>query len=54
MSTVFEIEPIGFQQNMQVEHGYHTGISDFEFSENLENNYQMFFFKKNPRKFLIF
>ena len=29
-STVFKIEPIGFQQNVKSEHGYQTAISDFK------------------------
>ena len=33
----FQDEPIGFQHNMQIEHGYQTAISDFEIFENFEN-----------------
>ena len=54
-STVFKIEPIAFQQNMQIEHGYQTAISDFDFFEMLtdgENNHH--FFKKISRFFFEF
>ena len=40
MSTVFRIEPIGFQQKMKIENGYQTAVSDLAFFnfEIVKNN----------------
>ena len=37
MSTLLKVEPIGFQQNVPIEHDYQTAISDYEMFENSEN-----------------
>ena len=36
MSSVFKIEPIGFQPNMQIDPGYQTALSAFEFLKILK------------------
>ena len=40
----FKDRAIGFQQNMQIEHGYQKDISDFKIIEKLKNgeDYQHF------------
>ena len=52
-STVLTIEPIGFQQNMQIERGYQNAIPDFFFKfRKLENNNrQNLLFSKNSQDF---
>ena len=55
-NTVLRIEPIGFQQKMNIEHGYQTAILDFQFFENFEingtNNHQKLLFPKIFREIL--
>ena len=55
-NTVLRIEPICFQQKMNIEHGYQTAILDFQFFENFEingtNNHQKLLFPKIFREIL--
>ena len=47
MSTVLKIEPIAFQQYMQIERGYQPAITDFGIFEDFEN-------KKNTIRIVCF
>ena len=57
-NTVLRIEPIGFQQKMNIEHGYQTAILDFQFFENFEiygtNNHKKMLFSIFFEKFFVF
>ena len=52
-NTVFKIEPIGFQQSMQVENDYQIDISDFENFEDFEN-WKIFQFFSFSYFFIVF